>query len=53
MCLRNLLTWSHFGNENKVNFWIPHEMLYEIDADIEYLKFTFQIGIIRQTLVNL
>ena len=30
---------------------MTHEILYEIDAHIEYLKFTFQIGIIRQTSV--
>ena len=35
------LSSANFGNENKVSFWIPHEILYEIDTHIEYPKFTF------------
>ena len=45
------LSSANFGNENKVSFWIPHEILYEIDTNIEFSKFTFQIRIIRITSV--
>ena len=31
---------ANFGNKNKVHFWIPYEILYEIDSHIEYPKFT-------------
>ena len=42
---------SDFGNKIRVHIWIIHEVLYEIDTDIEYLKLKFQIGTIRKTTV--
>ena len=49
--MNSSLTMANVGNKNKVHFWIPHEILYEIDTHIEYPKFTFQIRIFRKTSV--
>ena len=38
-----------FDNENKVHFWIPHEIVYDIETHIEYPQFAFQIGIIQNS----
>ena len=32
---------SNFGNKIRVQIWIIHELLYEIDTHIEYLKLKF------------
>ena len=37
--------------KHRVHIWIIHEILYEIDTNIEYLKLKFQIGTIRKTSV--
>ena len=47
--IHSTLTSANFGNKNKVNFWIPHEIV----THIEYPKYTFQIRIIRKTSVIL
>ena len=49
LLLKNLLIKlrSNIGSKNKVQFWITHGILYEI----EYLTFTFKICIIRKTSV--
>ena len=50
-----ILFGSNFGNKIRVPIWIIHEILYEIDTHIEYLKLKFQIDNIRKTsgiLVN-
>ena len=49
--IHSTFTSANFGNKNKVHFWIAHEILFEIDTHIEYPKFTFQMRIIRKTLV--
>ena len=47
--MHSTFTSANFGNKNKVHFWIPHKILYQIDIHIEYPKFTFQIRVIRKT----
>ena len=42
---------ANFGNKFRVHIWIIHEISYEIDTHIEYLKLKFQIGTIRKTSV--
>ena len=37
----SVVTTANFGNQNKVHFWITHEILYESDINIEHLKFIF------------
>ena len=49
--IHSTFTLANFGNKNKVHFWNPHEILYEIDTQIEYPKFTFQLHVIRKTSV--
>ena len=46
-----ILFGSNYGNKIRVHIWIIHEILYEIDTHIEYLKLKFQIGTIRKTSV--
>ena len=38
--MQSTLTSSNFGNKNVVLFWIPHDILYEIDTHIKYPKLT-------------
>ena len=45
------LPLANFSNKNKVYFWIPHEILYEINTHFEYPNFTFQIRVIQKTSV--
>ena len=49
--LKPRLTSDNIGDRIKVHFWIPHEILSEIDTHIEYPKFTFQMRIIPKTSV--
>ena len=52
MSVISVIFGSNFGNKIRVHIWIVHEILYEIDTHIEYLKLKFQIGTIRKTSVN-
>ena len=40
--MNSALTSAYFGDENKVHFWIPHEILYVIDILLHFLNLLFR-----------